>query len=115
VHFHTARALSLAPYARASGATLVVTRRMDYVPSPVFAPWLYNHAVDAVIAISQGVADALARAGVVRDRIRIVPSGVDCDRFRPATESERAAARSALGVAAEELLLVSVGTLEKRK
>jgi hypothetical protein len=57
VHFHTSRAHSMAPLARGFGSTLVVTRRMDYRPNRVFAPYLFNRAVDGVVAISAGVAD----------------------------------------------------------
>src|SRR5262245_31022521 len=53
VHFHTARAHALAPFCRGLGARLVVTRRMDYVPAGgPYVRYLYNRAVDAVIAIS---------------------------------------------------------------
>ena len=82
VHFHTSRAHSMAPLARGFGSTLVVTRRMDYRPNRVFAPYLYNRAVDGVVAISGGVADSLAAAGVERRHITVVHSGVDCERFR---------------------------------
>ncbi len=85
VHFHTSRAHSMAPFARGFARALVVTRRMDYRPNRVFAPYLYNRAVDGVVAISGGVADSLAAAGVDRERITVVQSGVDCDRFRPPT------------------------------
>ena len=62
VHFHTARAHALAPFCRGLGARLVVTRRMDYVPrGGPYARWLYNRAVDVVIAISQGVRDGARR------------------------------------------------------
>src|SRR5439155_370460 len=71
VHFHTARAHALAPLCRGRGARLVVTRRMDYVPTGgPYARFLYNRAVDAVIAISEGVRQALLRVGVRDDRIR---------------------------------------------
>src|SRR5271170_5528539 len=98
VHFHTSRAHSMAPFARGFGSTLVVTRRMDYRPNRVFAPYLYNRAVDSVVAISGGVADSLAAAGVDRQRVTVVSSGVDCERFRPPTIQERADARGALGI-----------------
>src|SRR5439155_1167017 len=65
VHFHTARAHALAPLSRGRGARLVVTRRMDYVPAGgPYVRFLYNRAVDAVIAISEGVRTALIRVGV---------------------------------------------------
>src|SRR5437763_920518 len=76
----TARAHALAPLCRGRGARLVVTRRMDYVPTGgPYARFLYNRAVDAVIAISEGVRQALLRVGVRDYRIRVVPSGVDAD------------------------------------
>jgi glycosyltransferase involved in cell wall biosynthesis len=115
VHFHTSRAHSMAPFARGRASALVVTRRMDYRPNRLFAPFLYNRAVDAVAAISNRVADALGAAGVSRDRLRIIPSGVDCAHFRRASSSEREAARLRLGVGSDEMLVGTVGMLEERK
>jgi glycosyltransferase involved in cell wall biosynthesis len=115
VHFHTARAHALAPFARGGARALVVTRRMDYAPNRLFAPWLYNSAVDGVAAISPAVADALVRSGVARDRIAIIPSGVDCERFRPPSESEREAARVRLGLTSDAIAVGTVGMLEPRK
>jgi glycosyltransferase involved in cell wall biosynthesis len=115
VHFHTSRAHSMAPLARSFGSTLVVTRRMDYRPNRVFAPYLYNRAVDGVVAISGGVADSLAAAGVDRRRVTVVHSGVDCERFRAPTLKERADARGALGIAGGEFVISAVGALEQRK
>ncbi len=115
VHFHTARAHSMAPMVRGYAGAAVVTRRMDYVPNRIFAPWLYNRAVDGVAAISAGVADALASAGVDRGRITIIPSGVDCERFRPPSPAERAAARAAHGIGDGEVAVGTIGMLEERK
>lgn len=115
VHFHTSRAHSLAPFIRRTTSALVVTRRMDYVPNRLFAPWLYNRAVDAVAAISAPVAQALERAGVARSHITIIPSGVDCERFAPPTDEQRQAARQRLGLKSDELAVGAVGALESRK
>ncbi len=115
VHFHTSRAHSMAPFARGFGSTLIVTRRMDYMPNRVFAPYLFNRAVDGVVAISGGVADSLAAAGVDRERVTVVHSGVDCERFRKPTPQERADARIALGIADDEFVVSAVGALEARK
>jgi glycosyltransferase involved in cell wall biosynthesis len=84
VHFHTSRAHSMAALTRGFAPALFVTRRMDYRPNRIFAPYLFNRAVDCVVAISNGVADSLAAASVDRSCITVVPSGVDCDRFCPA-------------------------------
>jgi glycosyltransferase involved in cell wall biosynthesis len=115
VHFHTARAHAMAPFARGLAVALVATRRMDYRPNRLFAPFLYTRAVDGVAAISHAVADALTSAGVPRERITVIPSGVDCDYFRPPSSKERAAARHALGLAAGTIAVGTLGALEERK
>jgi glycosyltransferase involved in cell wall biosynthesis len=115
VHFHTARAHALAPYARGSGAVRVVTRRMDYRPNRWLGGYLYNQAVDGVIAISEGVADALAGGGAARARVRVVPSGIDCGQFVPPDVRTREGARARLVVHAEEIVVGAVGALVARK
>ncbi|HYL60798.1 MAG TPA: glycosyltransferase, partial [Candidatus Acidoferrales bacterium] len=115
VHFHTSRAHAMAPFARGFSSALVVTRRMDYRPNRIFAPYLFNRAVDSVIAISGGVADSLALAGVDAGRVAVVPSGVDCEHFRPPDAGERATARSALGIDENAIVISALGALEPRK
>ncbi len=115
VHFHTARAHALAPFAYRRAGVAVVTRRMDFAPNRLFAPWLFNRAVDGVAAISPAVADALVRSGVSRDRVAIIPSGVDSDRFRPPTPAERDRARLDLGLAPRDIAVGAIGMLEDRK
>lgn len=53
-------------------------------------------------------ADFLARGIGRPDRFRIVPLGLDLERFRPA---DRLAARQQLGLPADDLILVAVGRL----
>jgi glycosyltransferase involved in cell wall biosynthesis len=115
VHFHTSRAHALAPFCRGLGARLVVTRRMDYVPrGGPYARWLYNRAVDVVIAISEGVRAALMQAGVDPFRIRVVPSGIDPERVE-AAPGMRIATRRAWGIDDGEVLVLVLGVLERRK
>jgi glycosyltransferase involved in cell wall biosynthesis len=115
VHFHTSRAHSMAPFARGFARALVVTRRMDYRPNRVFAPYLYNRAVDRVVAISAAVADSLAAAGVDRQRTTVIASGVDCARFCPPNPAQRLEARGALGLSGAEFVISALGALEPRK
>jgi glycosyltransferase involved in cell wall biosynthesis len=115
VHFHTARAHAMAPFCRGVGARLVVTRRMDYVPrGGPYARFLYNRAVDVVVAISASVRAALVRGGVEPARIRVVPSGIDPARVTVAP-TMRAAARAVWGIAEDDLLVLVPGALERRK
>jgi len=115
VHYHTSRAHSLAPFGRALARAQVVTRRMDYRPNRLFAPYLFGRAVDGVAAISSGVADALVAGGVARGRVTIIPSGVDLDRYRPPTDAQRVAARASFDIPAGAIALGTVGALETRK
>jgi glycosyltransferase involved in cell wall biosynthesis len=66
----------------------------------------------AVIAVSRALADEIARLGVDRSRIHVVPNGVDADRFAAA---DRAAARRRLGLEAGVPRLVCVSRLSREK
>ena len=61
---------------------------------------------DRVIAVSDGIADGLVAAGVARDRVLVLPMGVDERLFR---SSPRAAARAELGLDPSRRLVVFVG------
>jgi glycosyltransferase involved in cell wall biosynthesis len=87
IHAHTSHALALGALATIrSDARLVVTRRVDFrLRSNLGSRWKYAQA-DAIIAISSAVARALVESGIPRERIEIVPSGVDLSRpFLPAS------------------------------
>ncbi|MBX9627066.1 MAG: glycosyltransferase family 4 protein [Gemmataceae bacterium] len=81
---------------------------------------------DALICTSRSVlrmvrASADAYADYLRERVggdprvrmrrEVIPLGVDTDRYRPPSPAERAAARSALGVADDEVAVLFVGRL----
>lgn len=70
-----------------------------------------QHA-DALIAVSAGLKDGLVALGAPAEKVTVLRNGVDLQAFRP--EPDRAAARSALGLGAEQTLL-SVGLLIERK
>ena len=66
-----------------------------------------------VVAVSRPLGDVVASFGVPRERIDIVPNGVDGEIFHP---RDRAAARAALGQAGDTRpWLVYVGRLEEEK
>jgi len=116
VHFHTARAHAMSAFlGRAGGVPRLVTRRMDYpLRGGWYARWLYNRAVDAVVAISEGVRAVLIAGGVDPGHIHLIPSGVDVERFAVA-DAVRAATRAEHGVAGDEFAIAVVAALETRK
>jgi glycosyltransferase involved in cell wall biosynthesis len=86
VHLHTKRAhaLSLWLSHASSRPKYVVTRRMDY---PESANWytrhLYNRTVDGVVAISEKIFQLLLAAGVKREKIRLIHSGIEPRAYEP--------------------------------
>jgi glycosyltransferase involved in cell wall biosynthesis len=69
-------------------------------------------AADRVIAVSPHVADQAVELGVARERVRVIRSGVDVERFRPRDARQ---ARSRLGLGAYTPVVLFVGNLEPRK
>ena len=68
------------------------------------------HQADAVVTVSKELADHLRAGGVEREKLHVVPNGVDLDRFEHPTP--RAQARSALGIT-DQPVIVFVGSLKK--
>lgn len=72
-------------------------------------------AADAVVAISQEIADELLHWGFPAARVRRIPNGVDTARFHPADAQGRAQARAALGLPADAVIAIFLGRLVARK
>jgi teichuronic acid biosynthesis glycosyltransferase TuaC len=79
---------------------------------PIMRAWVRWAAArsDAVITVSQALADALAKHGIRAPRCEVLPNGVDLDKFRPL---DRDACRSRLRV--DGRVLLSVGHLVEPK
>jgi glycosyltransferase involved in cell wall biosynthesis len=65
-----------------------------------------------VFAVSASLRDHAVRLGVPSGSIRVVPNGVDLDKFR---REDREQARGRLGIASDARVLISVGGLSARK
>lgn len=80
--------------------------RVNRILSPV---------TDRVVCISRSVRDYfVAREALPTDRYVTIPNAIDLERWRPRPE-RRDAERTALGVAPDEILLGSVGSITSRK
>ena len=113
VHAHTGHAVSLGALSTlGTPARMVLTRRVDFrLRGNPFSRWKYARAA-AVIAISEAVAGVLVASGIRRDRITIVPSGVDLSRL---IEPAPPATLRALGVPPGAPLVVQVSALVDHK
>jgi glycosyltransferase involved in cell wall biosynthesis len=70
---------------------------------------------DAFVAMSRRIAAEFAAAGVERDRIALIPHGVDLRRFRPAARKEREALRARLRLPAAACIVTYSGRLLRGK
>ena len=69
-------------------------------------------AADRVVAVSRSLKDTAVAIGVPAGRIRVIPNGVDTDRFFPMS---RVDAREALGLPLDRRIMLSIGGLNEGK
>lgn len=83
LHAHTSHAHALGlPSARTLGIPLVVSRRVESRPGlGRMARRKYRAPEAHFVAVSRSVAQGLAAAGVPRERIEVIPDGIDLERF----------------------------------
>lgn len=73
--------------------------------------WALDRA-DRVLAVSESLKTVAVSLGIPDRKIRVVPNGVDTDRFRP---GDRLAARAACGLPANRTILLGVGGISESK
>jgi len=116
VHLHSGRAHAVGTWAaRAAGRPpVVVSRRVDFdVSTPASRSLKYGRGVDRFLCISEGVRAVLVRAGVPAERLRVVPSGIDVERW--AQLPEAGPWRRRLGVADGAPLVGTIAALAPHK
>jgi len=70
---------------------------------------------DAVISLNADLGRELLAVGVVDEKIRVIPNGVDCARFFPPSVEERQAARATFGIPADAQVALFAGRLAEDK
>jgi glycosyltransferase involved in cell wall biosynthesis len=68
-----------------------------------------------IVAISAAIDETLAAAGVPPERIARIPNGVDTERFRPATDDERARLKLERSWPDADPVVLCCGVLSRRK
>lgn len=89
IHAHSGRAHTIGLLARMlslKSIPLIVSRRVDFpIKKGLFSRWKYKKA-DYYIPISKKIASRLSDYGISPDRMNVVYSGVEPDRFRNVDE-----------------------------
>jgi glycosyltransferase involved in cell wall biosynthesis len=81
---------------------------------PIHRPqlrWTLRHAA-GIAAVSQSLRQEAVTLGIRKDRIHVIPNGVDTDRFFP---RDRQSARVACGLPSDRMVLLSVGGITEGK
>jgi glycosyltransferase involved in cell wall biosynthesis len=106
-----ARRTGIVPLATAHGWTGQSARELRvYYPAD---KWLLAR-YPRVIAVSSEIKDTLVRAGARPERVTVILNSIDPDAFRRSAE-RRESVRTALGFKPDEVVIGSVGRLERQK
>lgn len=89
---------------------LVVTRRVSFpVGTNPFSRWKYSsRRIDALVAVSGGIREALIAGGARAERIHVIYSGVDPATFRPSPPAVLDALRETLALAPDTPCIIKV-------
>ncbi len=81
--------------------------------SPVF--FFLLRRVDAAVALSGQIRDELIAAGMAKEKIHIIPNGIDTSVYRPPDSAARSDRRKILGLEGYDHVLVFTGRLTRQK
>ena len=116
LHYHTSHAVTLGTMARLArrGPVSVATRRTSFPTrrNPFFR-LKFTYRLDHVIAVSGSIRDDLLAAGLDRDRVSVIHSGIDLTRFRNLGRGKPF--RRELALEPDAILLGCVGALAPQK
>lgn len=109
VHCHKGRARTLALLAGLFThiPILVLNRGVSFPLKPWNRLGYTTKRVTAIVAVSQSIQRALVAAGVPAEKIAVIYSGTDTDRFHPGVDGSRL--RAELGLQPDHFLVTQVG------
>lgn len=77
--------------------------------------WWAFTAADAYLSVSPHLVDAYLAADLPATKVRLVPSGIDLERFYPATTEERMELRRSLDIPVDRPAILFVGFFSREK
>jgi glycosyltransferase involved in cell wall biosynthesis len=109
VHAHKGRARTLTLLAGLMGARapLVLNRGVSFRIGPLRRVGYTSCRVHAIVAVCRSIKDGLIAAGVPADKVEVIYSGTDLERFHPGADG--GAVRRELGLGAEQALVTQIG------
>lgn len=109
VHCHKGRARTLALLAGlfAHIPVLVLNRGVSFPLRPWNRLGYTTHRVTAIVAVSQSIRRSLVAAGVPPQKIEVIYSGTDTERFHPGVDGSPV--RAELGLEPDHFLVTQVG------
>jgi len=109
VHCHKGRARTLALLAGLFEKipVLILNRGVSFPLGPWNRLGYTTGRVTAVVAVSQSIKRGLVAAGVPMEKIEVIYSGTDTDRFHPGVDGGRV--RSELGLQPDHFLVTQIG------
>lgn len=115
LHGYSAKNVVVTLIAKTLGKPIVMTLHTSGHDEPDaierhgrLARWAFRSA-DLYMSVSPGLVDAFLASGMRRERIVLVPNGIDIDRFTPADATEQASLRDRLGLRGDRPVIVFVG------
>ena len=93
--------------------------RVRHVDSPIprnwFTRWLYRQS-RMIVTTSEAIRQSVHQAThVALETVIAIPTGVDIEKFRPASRHQRQMARRSLGVNSDRIVVVMIATLRSWK
>src|SRR2546425_6138156 len=109
VHAHKGRARTLTLLAGLMGARtlLVLNRGVSFRVGRLRRVGYTSRRVHAVVAVCRSIKDGLVASGVPAEKVEVIYSGTDVERFHPGADG--AGVRRELGLRAEHALITQVG------
>ncbi|MCX8076950.1 MAG: glycosyltransferase family 4 protein, partial [Aquificaceae bacterium] len=86
---------------------LIVVKRTYRKSNRLSIELKYKYA-DVIVAVSEELRDLLIESGLDKEKIRVIRSGNDLERFRPLPEEFRIAKRKQLGIDEKQIVFINV-------